>query len=118
MSVTCACGEKKKLSQVKKEGANQGRWFLACPRPQGDQCDRSFQWTQTPKEEDASTKRLLADLDDIVAEEDARERNKYFPRSPSPAPIKKAKLDPVLLRVLRAAHEVQEAALALVHHLE
>lgn len=36
-------GEPAKKGQVKKDGANKGRYFHACARPQGQQCD-FFSW--------------------------------------------------------------------------
>lgn len=44
MSLVCFCGLEKKRIQTKKAGANQGRWFYACPKPMNQQCENSFQW--------------------------------------------------------------------------
>ncbi len=46
--MNCNCGEAK-LLEVKKPGANQGRKFYACAKPQGSQCD-FFCWEgETPR---------------------------------------------------------------------
>jgi hypothetical protein len=104
---TCVCGEPKKLSQVKKEGENNGKWFWSCPQPLGQQCEKSFAWGKAPVEEVPAKRKL--ELTDICLEE--QEPSKYYPRSPSPPP---KKADAALMRVLSASHEVQQAVLALV----
>ena len=46
--MNCNCGEAK-LLEVKKPGANQGRKFYGCAKPQGSQCD-FFCWEgETPR---------------------------------------------------------------------
>jgi len=44
----CGCGERKVVRRVRKEGGNQGREFLTCPRPQESQCPGQFQWCDEP----------------------------------------------------------------------
>jgi hypothetical protein len=39
-------GIPKKKSQVKKDGPNKNRYFFACAKPQGQQCDNSFEWVK------------------------------------------------------------------------
>ncbi|KAL5019343.1 hypothetical protein ScPMuIL_005065 [Solemya velum] len=40
---SCNCGEPAKFVQVKKEGANKGRFFYACSKERSKQC-KFFQW--------------------------------------------------------------------------
>jgi hypothetical protein len=43
-SPKCKCGANKAKRTVKKEGQNKGRLFWTCPKPQGEQCEATFEW--------------------------------------------------------------------------
>jgi hypothetical protein len=41
-AVNCVCGEPAALRTVSKEGANKGRQFHTCSKPQGQGCAQGF----------------------------------------------------------------------------
>jgi hypothetical protein len=83
-SPLCKCGEAKRLCTVKKDGPNQGLEFYACPKPQGQDCQGTFQWKDPAKAAVAKKGAAAADqarLQLLEQRLDAVERNISLLRS-------------------------------------
>ena len=55
-ALLCQCSMPRKIAMTSR-GANAGKWYAACPKPKGQNCERSFCWIMAPGEEAPQRKR-------------------------------------------------------------